>query len=122
MQRDGIPDKSLSAVTATCFMLTKGDISTLHRLKSDEVWHHYEGASVLIHEIDSEGAYKVSKLGNNLRDPTASYQVTIPSGSWFGSELNPADSTFAYSYFGLCVAPGWTFEEFEMADVEHLLS
>ena len=53
MQRDGIPDKSLSAVTATCFMLTKGDISTLHRLKSDEVWHHYEGASVLIHEINS---------------------------------------------------------------------
>ena len=122
MQRDGIPDKSLSAVTATCFMLTRGDISTLHRLKSDEVWHHYEGASVLIHEINSEGFYKVSKLGNNLRDPTASYQVTIQSGSWFGSELDPADSTFAYSYFGLCVAPGWTFEEFEMADVEHLLS
>ena len=101
--------------------MTRGNISALHRLKSDEVWHFYEGASIFIHEITSDGTYKLLKLGNQLRDSTASYQITIPSGSWFGSELDQSDP-IPYSYFGLCVAPGFSFEEFEMADVEKLLS
>ena len=116
MKRSG-EDKSLSSLTATCFLLTRRDISALHRLKSDEVWHYYEGASIFIHEITCNGTYKLLKLGNQLRDPSASYQITITAGSWFGSELDSSDP-IPYSYFGLCVAPGFTFDEFEMADVE----
>jgi uncharacterized protein len=63
VQRNG-EEKSLSSLTATSFLLTRGDMSALHRLKSDEVWHFYEGASILIHEITSDGTYKLSKLGS----------------------------------------------------------
>ena len=54
--------------TAIYYLLESGQFSSLHRIKSDEVWHFYEGASILIHEITSDGAYKKYKLGNQLRD------------------------------------------------------
>ena len=43
--------KKLSAITATYFLLTKENFSALHKLQSDEIWHFYEGAPLLIHII-----------------------------------------------------------------------
>ena len=36
------------ACTAIYFLLEAGDFSALHRLRSDEVWHFYAGAALLV--------------------------------------------------------------------------
>ncbi len=41
--------------------------------------------------------------------------------SWIAAELDPTDYINDYSYFGLCVAPGFEFDEFEMADAAELI-
>ena len=106
-------------MTACSFLLTRKEFSAFHRLLSDEIWHHYEGASLLIHVIDPQGGYSVHRLGSHLRDIQAAYHVAIPRACWMAAEL--ADSTtFDYAYIGLCMAPGFTFEEFELAERERL--
>lgn len=40
-------DRSFS--TAIYFLLTEGNFSAFHRIKSDECWHFYEGDSLLVH-------------------------------------------------------------------------
>lgn len=42
-----------SALTSIYYLLTKEDFSTFHLLKSDEIWHYYDGeTAVLLYEID----------------------------------------------------------------------
>jgi predicted cupin superfamily sugar epimerase len=40
--------------TAIYFMLERGDFSALHQIKSDELWHHHSGSSLLIHIFIAE--------------------------------------------------------------------
>ena len=53
--------------TAIYFLLSEGEVSQLHKIKSDEVWHFYYGAPVTIIELDEENqSYKATILGNNF--------------------------------------------------------
>src|SRR5262245_8520943 len=54
-----------SASTAIYFLLRAGEFSALHRVSSDEAWHHYAGDPVELHTID-ENRHTVSLLGPNL--------------------------------------------------------
>jgi predicted cupin superfamily sugar epimerase len=38
--------------------------------------------------------------------------AVAPRGTWFGAEVDPNDAGIGYSYFGLNVAPGFTYDEF----------
>lgn len=105
-----------SCSTAIYFLLEQGDFSSFHRIKSDELWHYYAGAAVLIHLITPEGAATTLQLGP---DPGQGqqFQVVIPAGCWFGAE--PADEGF--SLVGCTVAPGFDFADFELAERQTLL-
>ena len=98
-----------SYCTAIHFLLERGDFSALHRLRSDETWHFYDGAPLTVHVISPEGAYSSILLG---RDPEQlqRFQATVPAGSWFGAE-----TAGAYSLVGCTVAPGFDFSDFELA-------
>ena len=41
--------------TAIYFLLPHGSFSAFHRIKSDEVWHFYEGCALNIHVIHPNG-------------------------------------------------------------------
>jgi predicted cupin superfamily sugar epimerase len=47
------------------------------------------------------------------------FQAVVPAGSWFGSR--PAAGS-SYALVGCTVAPGFDFEDFEMADYQMLLT
>ena len=97
------------------------EFSAFHRLKSDEIWHFYEGVTLFVHIISPDGEYKVHRLGSPMRDPSANYQVILPRDHWCAAELDRAENTtFTYSCFGLCTAPGFSFEEFELAKRDEL--
>jgi len=100
------------------FLLRSGEVSRFHRLKTDEIWHFYEGSPALIHVISSEGSYHCLLLGRNVRQGEL-LQVILPARTWFGAEVVRSRS---YTLAGCTVAPGFDFADFELARREDLLA
>jgi predicted cupin superfamily sugar epimerase len=106
-----------AASTAIYYLLCDGAHSAWHRIKSDEVWHFYAGAPLLVHMLDEAGELITHRLGNPLTDPGSVFQAVVPAGLWFAAECeDPA--TFAL--VGCTVAPGFEFSEFELAGADAL--
>ena len=96
--------------TAIQFLLERDDCSALHRLKSDEMWHFYDGSPLAIHLITPDGEHRTILLG---RDPEQGEQLqaVTPAGCWFGAELAGSGEL---ALVGCTVAPGFDFIDFEM--------
>ena len=41
-------------------------MSALHRIASDEVWHHYAGGALTVHVLHPSGRHEVLRLGLDL--------------------------------------------------------
>ncbi|MBC7660129.1 MAG: cupin domain-containing protein [Chitinophagaceae bacterium] len=99
-----------AASTAIYFLLEEGDFSAFHRIRYDEIWHFYTGSPLIIVEINGSGEMKQTKLGADIVQAER-FQHVVPGGTWFASyALGP------YSLVGCTVAPGFDFEDFEMAN------
>lgn len=107
-----------SVCTAIYFLLAAGQISALHRLHSDELWHYHAGGPLTITVIAPDGALSTLTLG---ADPARGevLQAVIPAGTWFGAQLAPSA---AYILLGCTVAPGFAFADFELARRADLLA
>lgn len=103
--------------TSIYFLLTTESVSNFHRLASDEIWHYHQGGSALIYMISKDGELSSSRIGNDL-EAGESLQVIIPRGTWFAAEVVRGD----YTLVGCTVAPGFEFEDFELADRSGLSS
>ncbi|MCK9212102.1 MAG: cupin domain-containing protein [Ignavibacteriaceae bacterium] len=117
---EALPDRYLdkrNVSTSIYFMLDKEQVSHFHKLQSDEIWHFYEGSSLIIHLINEAGNYSSQKLGRNL-DEGEVLQFVIPKFSWFAAEVNDKKS---FSLIGCTVAPGFDFADFELAKREELI-
>ncbi len=108
-------DRNLS--TAIYFLLRSQDRSVFHRIKSDELWHFYQGSTLLIYVLTAEGL-KIHRLGANINEGD-SLQVLIPANCWFGALVEKPDS---YALCGCTVAPGFDFQDFEIAPQDFLLT
>ncbi len=98
-----------SASTAIYFLLPAGTFSALHRVRSDEVWHHYDGDPLLLHTIDEDGAHVVTRLGADTARGQRPQHV-VPAGTWQAAV--PLGERYALC--GCTVAPGFDFVDFEM--------
>ncbi|MEO5989351.1 MAG: cupin domain-containing protein [Candidatus Eisenbacteria bacterium] len=107
-------DRSVS--TAIYYLLRPGDRSRLHRLRADELWHLYDGGPLTLHVLHPTGDYEPRVLGRELHKGQALQQV-VPRGSWFGAE-----ATEGFSLVGCTVAPGFTYEDFELGGRKALLA
>lgn len=106
-----------SASTAIYFLVTEEEPTTaLHRLRSDEVFHLYEGGPLQIVRLFSDGTWDEVRLGLDLKNGERP-QVVIPAGTWFGTALAPGSS---HCLVGCSVAPGFEFGDFELADHDAL--
>ncbi len=103
--------------TPIYFLLEQGDFSTLHRIKSDEIWHFYAGASLTVHVITRAGEHTILKLGQDFAAGEA-FQAVVPAGCWFGAEVSGPGP---YSLVGCTVAPGFDFADFELGERKELL-
>jgi predicted cupin superfamily sugar epimerase len=102
--------------TAIYFLLTQGNFSAFHRIKSDECWHFYSGGCLLVHIIYTNGNLETIKLGNNILNEET-FQFVVPAGCWFASEPAPGSN---FSFVGCTVSPGFDFADFELADSNDL--
>jgi predicted cupin superfamily sugar epimerase len=105
-----------AASTAIYFLLEEKSFSAFHRLRSDELWHFYVGAPVVVHVIAESREYSKILLGN---DPDAGeeLQAVVKAGCWFASHVRDRKS---FALVGCTVAPGFDFEDFELAKREEL--
>jgi uncharacterized protein len=103
--------------TAIVFLLKRGQVSHLHRLKSDELWHFYAGAPLTVHVISPRGAYAALKLGHRP-ERGEHFQAVIKAGHWFGATVA---RTGSFALVGCTVAPGFEFADFELADRDRLI-
>jgi uncharacterized protein len=109
------PDFPRKVSTAIYYLLTEGDFSSFHRIRSDELWHLYAGGPLTIHTLGKEG-YRKFILGSDIA-AGENYQVCVKAGLWFAAELSPSSG---YCLTGCTVSPGFDFRDFEMARAESL--
>jgi predicted cupin superfamily sugar epimerase len=97
--------------TSIYFLLKSSEFSAFHRINQDETWHFYEGSTITIHQISPSGTYSKTTLGNDILNNQYP-QYTVPANYWFGATVVKVNS---YSLVGCTVAPGFDFEDFELA-------
>lgn len=102
--------------TSIYFLLTSDNFSGFHRIKQDEIWNFYGGSPLYVHVIDREGNYTRYEVGMEL-EKGATPQLVVPGGCWFASSVKDSNN---YSFVGCTVAPGFDFEDFELATFESL--
>ena len=114
--------------TAIYFLLRADQFSAFHRLKSDEIWHFYDGHPVSIFIIGKNGRLASFKLGLDARQGEQP-QVVIRAGNWFAAGLanrkSPASggkiaNRKSYALIGCTVAPGFDFADFEIGNRKEL--
>lgn len=107
-------DRSFS--TAIYFLLEAGQFSAFHRIKSDEVWHFYDGGPLEVYVLHADKRMETLRLGRDLGHGERP-QAVVPAGCWFASR--PAPGT-PYALVGCTVAPGFDFADFELATADQL--
>lgn len=104
--------------TSIYYMLVGDQISKLHRIKSDEIWHHHYGSTVIIHTIDEAGNLESHRLGTKDLD-NSTPQIIVRHGLWFCAEIEDKNS---FALCGCTVSPGFDFQDFEMAIFDDLVN
>ena len=108
----GRHDGSRSASTAIYFLLRAGDFSALHRVSSDEVWHHYAGDPLELVLLHDDARTERVWLGSDLLQGQRPQHV-VPSGVYQAARPEAGGSR-GFSLCGCTVAPGFEFKDFVM--------
>jgi predicted cupin superfamily sugar epimerase len=103
--------------TSIYFLLEGNQVSSFHRLKSNELWHFYDGSALIIYTIDEDRGLKKIKLGKNSNEGE-SFQAQIKHNCWFAAELI---DKYSFALVGCTVSPGFEFEDFELGKRDELM-
>lgn len=103
-------DGARNMCTSIFFLLEAHEVSSLHRIKSDELWYHHDGGTLEIIEVDESGNEVITRLGKQLHDGSK-LQHVVKAGRWFGAR--PAKGS-DYCLVGCQVSPGFDFRDFEL--------
>ena len=118
---DNLPDRysgARSMSTSIFYLLTADTFSTMHRVKSDEMFHFYLGDPVEQLHLRQDGSSQVIHLGQNLMGDER-LQSLVRRGVWQGARLIDGGK---YALLGATVAPGFDFADYEEGTKEALCS
>lgn len=94
------------------FLLPGEEVSALHRIRQDELWHFLAGTSLTLHQIAPDGTRHTQTLGRAVTNGEV-LQAVVPAGHWFGATV---DDPNGYALVGCTTAPAFDFADFELAD------
>jgi uncharacterized protein len=100
--------------TAIYYMLSDDQFSAFHRIRSDELWHHYRGGSLTLYAMDSERLSQI-KMGKSKGQTP---QVAVRANTWFAASLNNKES---YCLLGCTVSPGFDHRDWELGSRSELV-
>jgi len=104
------------ACTSIYYLLADDDFSGFHRILSDEIWYFHKGVPLSIHVIDEGGIHTAHQLSDNAEGSLA---IVVKAGQWFAADILLKQG---FTLVSCAVAPGFDFEEFEMAKKEELIA
>jgi predicted cupin superfamily sugar epimerase len=107
-------DKPRYISTAIYYMLVGDQFSAFHRIKSDELWHHYTGRSLILYAIDNGKLTKI-KMGKSRGEAP---QVILKANTWFAASLTDKKS---YCLLGCTVSPGFDYSDWEIGKRNELI-
>lgn len=96
------------ALTSIYFLLPAGAISRWHRIRSDEIWHHYEGAPLELLLVPPE-ELRLERLRLGPLGPEQEPVRCAQANCW-----QAARSLGPYTLVGCTVGPGFEFSDFEL--------
>ena len=100
---DSLPGRytgSRSFSTAIYYLLTAETLSTIHRLRTDEMFHHYLGDPVEMLQLFPDGSGKTVIIGSDLLEGMRP-QVLVPGGYGRGQDLSREDDTLLWGQLSL---------------------
>lgn len=106
-----------SALTTIYFLLPNAVHSRWHRVRSDEVWHLYEGGPLELFELRADGSALARHVLASSNGPGGSPVHTVPADHWQAARV-----VGDYVLVGCTVAPGFEFVDFRMLADETELS
>ena len=122
-----------SLATSIFYLLRRGEKSSLHRIRSDELWFHHAGDALSVFELlppgeGAEGAAAavVRRTLVGAAAPATHFHV-VPAGTYFGAMLEEqaAVSTAApqlgFALVSCVVAPGFDFADWGELFTAHRL-
>lgn len=107
--RDPNPGADRDHSTAIYYLLPVGEVSAWHRVRQAEVWHWYAGAPLALTISGNGHDATAFRLGPDLAAGERP-QAVVPPGAW-----QTAESLGRWSLMGCTVAPGFHFDDFELA-------
>lgn len=114
----GALNKRASA-TVIYYLLKADQISALHRLKSDEIWHYYGGDPITLVMLTKSGAKEILIGSDILGDQLPQYVVMRET--WFGAYIKAEHNKKGYSLLGCTVSPGFEYDDLALGDRTQLL-
>ena len=109
--RDSHTVNDRAASTAILFLLARGERSHWHRVDAVEIWHWHAGAPLKLSIVDG-AKEEIIQLGGAIHADEVP-QVIVPARAW-----QAAESTGEWTLVGCTVAPGFSFDGFELAPVD----
>lgn len=103
--------------TGIYYLLESKDFSAFHRINQDEMWHFYKGDALTLTMISEQGELSTLKIGSDIVNGEVP-QAVIPKGYWFAAKVEQPNT---YALLGCTVAPGFDFQDFELADRQKLI-
>lgn len=103
--------------TAIYYLLEPGTFSEMHKLESDEIFHHYSGGAVEMLQLHPSGRSERMVIGNDLAAGHRP-QVVVPRGVWQGSRLLVEEG---WALLGCTVSPGFEFADYTAGSRDELL-
>jgi len=100
-----------AASTSIYFLLKRGERSHWHRIDAPEIWHFYAGAPLKLEIVDG-AKEEIVRLGADLNAGEVP-QFTVPARAW-----QAAETTGDWTLTGCTVAPGFSFDGFELAPTD----
>ena len=95
--------------TAIYYLLTLETFSSIHRLRSDEIFHFYLGDPIEMLQLFPDGSGRVLILGSDILNGMQP-QVVVPRGVWQGARLLKGGK---FALLGTTVSPGFEFVDYE---------
>ncbi len=104
--------------TAIYYLITPESFSSMHRLKSDEIWHFYLGDPVEQLQISPDGNITIIKIGAEITQGFLP-QVLVPRGAWQGTKLLAGGK---FALLGTTVSPGFACTDYEQGRRNELIA
>ena len=124
-----IPDEALPTIYAGSrplasvlyFMVTRDARIRLHRIRSDQMYHHYMGAPLEVLLLYPDGRGEIKILGSDLLAGMRP-QLLIPGGTFHTSRLHKAQAATAFALLGTTEWPGFESSDLELGEPTKLMS